>query len=258
MELKQMIETIERQYPKEEAMEWDNVGLLAGRMQKDVKHIYVAVDATDEVIEDAWRVGADLLVTHHPLIFGGMKRITDEDFIGRRVVKLLREDIACYAMHTNYDVLRMAQLCADLFGLEEQRVLEVTRQIPEAGIGSIGFLKESILLRECCERVKERFELDSVRVFGDLDRPVKKIAICPGSGKSVIDAAISKEADVLLAGDIGHHEGIDAVARGLAVMDAGHYGLESVFIKDMSRWLSECLPGVTVTEAKRQSPFLVI
>lgn len=98
MELKQVVKTIERQYPKEEAMEWDNVGLLAGRMQKDVKRIYVAVDATDEVIEDARCAEADLLVTHHPLIFGGMKRITDEDFIGRRLVKLLREDIACYAM----------------------------------------------------------------------------------------------------------------------------------------------------------------
>ena len=72
MELKQIVETIERQYPKEEAMEWDNVGLLAGRMQKEVKHIYVAVDATDEVIEDARCAEADLLVTHHPLIFGGM------------------------------------------------------------------------------------------------------------------------------------------------------------------------------------------
>lgn len=258
MELKQIVKTIERQYPKEEAMEWDNVGLLAGRMQKEVKHIYVAVDATDEVIEDARCAEADLLVTHHPLIFGGMKRITDEDFIGRRLVKLLREDIACYAMHTNYDVLRMARLCADLFGLEEQRALEVIREIPEAGIGSIGFLKEAMLLKDCCERVKERFELESVRVFGDLEWSVKKIAICPGSGKSVIDVAISKGADVLLTGDIGHHEGIDAVARGLAVIDAGHYGLESVFIKDMSVWLSEQLPEVTVTGAKRQSPFSVI
>ena len=119
-------------------------------------------------------------------------------------------------------------------------------------------MKEAMLLKDCCERVKERFELESVRVFGDLDRSVKKIAICPGSGKSVIDVAISKGADVLLTGDIGHHEGIDAVARGLAVIDAGHYGLESAFIKDMSAWLSEQLPEVTVTGAKRQSPFSVI
>ena len=96
-----IINVIENTYPKQAALEWDNVGLLVGRTEKEVEKIYVALDATDEVIDAAIASGADMLVTHHPLIFSPMKKITDEHFIGNRVVKLLQHDISYYAMHTN-------------------------------------------------------------------------------------------------------------------------------------------------------------
>ena len=99
---KEIIQVIEASYPREAALGFDNVGLLAGRAEKEVNRIYLALDATDAVIDRAIEAGADLLVTHHPLIFNPMKKVTDEDFIGRRILKIIQNDLCYYAMHTNY------------------------------------------------------------------------------------------------------------------------------------------------------------
>ena len=257
---KDVMAVIEGSYARRYAMEWDNVGLLVGRDDKEIERIYVALDAGDEVIAEAARWGADLLVTHHPLIFGGMKQITNQDFIGRRVLELVRRDISYYAMHTNYDVVRMADLAADLLGLLRQEVLEVTCEESEEslGIGRIGYSEEPMTLKECCERVKEVFSLEAVRAFGNPKRQVCRVAVCPGSGKSVLRDALRKGADVLITGDIGHHEGIDAVAQGMAVIDAGHYGMEYIFVEDMRRFLTERLPGAEVLGAPVSHPYVSV
>ena len=151
----EIIETLEARYPGSCAMDWDNVGLLVGRRKKEVHRIYVAVDATDEVIEEAIEAQADMLVTHHPMIFSGMKQITEDDFIGRRVLRLIQNDIAYYAMHTNYDVMGMAELSGEVLGLKNAEVLDVTCQSPldgsPQGIGRVADLEDPICLQECCE-----------------------------------------------------------------------------------------------------------
>ena len=256
---RKIIEIIESAYPGSYALEWDNVGLLAGRDDKEVKYIYVALDATDEVVENAVHSGADMLITHHPLIFSGMKRVNNQDFIGARVLKLIQNDISYYAMHTNYDVKGMAALSGEKLSLENAEVLEVTSDgdIPE-GIGRVADISQTMTLRECCELVKERFGLDTVKVFGNLQKDVRRIAISPGSGKSMIPAALEKKADVLITGDSDHHTGIDAVAQGLAVIDAGHYGIEHIFIEDVAGYLGSRIAGVTVEKEKIRSPFVVL
>lgn len=253
-----IIKVIETTYPKHAALEWDNVGLLVGRIEKEVQTIYVALDATDEVIHNAISCGADMLITHHPLIFSPLKTITDEHFIGNRVVKLLQHDISYYAMHTNYDVYGMAELSGASLGLTDMEVLEVTDKEVQAGIGRVGKLGCQMSLRDCCDLVKEKFQLNSVRVFGDLTASVQKVAICPGSGKGMTELALEKGADVLVTGDISHHEGIDAVAQGLALIDAGHYGLEHIFIHDMAEFIKEKFQGIWVVIAENVHPFQVV
>ena len=100
-----VMNVIEKEYPLNYALSWDNVGLLVGRDDKEVKKIYIALDATDEVIDEAVKNGADMLITHHPMIFSPIKKIHNLDFVGGRILKLIQNDISYYAMHTNYDVL---------------------------------------------------------------------------------------------------------------------------------------------------------
>lgn len=260
MQCKEIMQVIEAAYPRSAALDFDNVGLLAGRAGKEVNRVYLALDATDAVIDRAIEAGADMLITHHPLIFSPMKRVTDEDFIGRRVVKLIQSDIAYYAMHTNYDVLGMATLSEKILGIKNSQVLDVTmcEDGNEEGIGRVGDLEKPMTLEECCVYVKHKLKLGSLKVFGDMNGTVSRLAVSPGSGKSAVTPAIAKGADVLVTGDIGHHDGLDAVEQGLAVIDAGHYGTEYIFIDDMKHFLEDKLPVLDIMTTPIVHPFQVI
>ena len=260
MECKKVIEILEKQSPKSYACDWDNVGLLVGREDKEIQKIYIALDATDEAIEEAIANGADMLLTHHPMIFKGMKRVTQEDFIGRRIIRLIQNDMVYYAMHTNFDVMGMADLAADYLGISDTRVLEITSvsETGEEGIGRYGSLKKEMTVRECCEEVKQAFSLENVIVCGDLERKVKTAAISPGSGRSVISNALQAGVDVLITGDIDHHEGIDAVAQKLTVIDAGHYGVEHIFIPYMEQYLKREAKELEIAVQPLTFPFQII
>lgn len=259
MKCQEIITILRKQAPEDYACDWDNVGLLVGDSQKEVQKIYIALDATEETIKEAIEQKADMLLTHHPMIFKGLKKVNTEDFIGKRVMSLIRADVAYYAMHTNFDVKGMAELAAERMGLKDCQVLEATCEDEEGlqGIGKVGMLP-AMEVRECAELVKRAFHLEQVKVFGDVNARITKAAICPGSGKSVIGKALESGAQVLITGDIDHHEGIDAAAQGMAVIDAGHYGIEKIFIPYMKQYLEKNTEGVTILEQPEKHPFVYI
>jgi len=258
MNCQDVVKHLEMLSPKNFAQDWDNVGLLAGRYDKEVGRIFVALDATDEIVDEAIRLDCDMLITHHPMIFKGIKKVSDDDFIGRRIMKLLRYDISYYAMHTNFDVMGMADAAADELNLLDRDVLEVTYEddISREGIGRIGNLKEPMTLLACSKYVKDIFHIKNVRMYGDAMKKVKKIAICPGSGKSMIESAINGGCDVLITGDIDHHTGIDAVSMGISIIDASHYGLEKIFIPYIRDYLRRECQDVEIICAEFKAPYV--
>lgn len=260
MKCYEIIEKLEVLSPLSYAEEWDNVGLLAGRRDKEIRTIYIALDATDDVIEEAIRLKADLLLTHHPLIFKKLDRVNTDHFIGRRVYELIRNDICYYAMHTNFDVMGMADAAADELGLKDREVLDVTYEddISKEGAGRYGYLPRMMTLFDCAQLVKKVFNVPNVRVYGQLDNMIEDVALLPGSGGDFLNKALMLGADVMITGDIDHHEAIDAVAQGLSIIDAGHYGLEKLFIPYMYEYLSRELDGVALYKAKIKEPFVVI
>lgn len=240
MKLKDMISYIEQLSPKKYAEEWDNVGLLLGDDERDVHRIMIALDATDYVVEQAVKQKVDLVLTHHPMIFKPVKQINNHSMVGRRILKLASNNIAYYAMHTNFDIMGgMASLAAEKLELLEAVPLDVTavEDGKEEGIGRVGYLKNDMKIADIATNVKEKFGLKKVILYGNKTKEVRKIAISPGSGKSEIENAIKKGAELLITGDIGHHEGIDAVDQGLMILDATHYGLEHIFIDFMADYL---------------------
>lgn len=247
---------LEREYSPEYACDWDNVGLLAGRREKEVKKILLALDATDEVVRMAAEQNVDMLITHHPMIFSPMKRVTDEDMNGRRLITLIRNDISYYAMHTNYDTRGMADLAARMMNLQECTVLEEIKD--GEGIGRVGVLPKRMTLEECAQMVKEAYHIPGVKLFGDPKTEVYSAAICPGAGKSTMKEALEFGCDVYITGDIDHHTGIDAVDQGLCIIDAGHYGIEHIFMNDVKEYLEKVLAGVHMDCVPIQHPFTVI
>lgn len=259
MKVKELTDWLDSVYPSDMAEHWDNVGLLVGGDDAEVTHVFLALDLTETTLEEAVRAGADMIITHHPMIFEGQKKINNHSFTGRRILKLIRNRIQYYAMHTNYDVLGMAELSADYLKLTDREVLSVTAHTEqgEEGFGRVGCLPYKMTLKECGEFVKEALALNDVRIYGDPDTMVEKAAICTGSGKSMISDVLAKGADVYVTGDIDHHTGIDAVASGLPIIDAGHYGTEYIFMKAMRKILEEKYPSLQITCAKVKSPYMI-
>jgi len=260
MRCSEVIAKLEELAPPSYAAEWDNPGLLVGRRDKNVSKVYIALDATDAAIAKAIEYDCDMLITHHPLIFKPVKSVCDDDFTGRRIMRLIRHDISYFAMHTNFDVMGMADAAADDLKLLKRSVLEVTYEddISKEGYGRVGFLSHEMSLRECAEYVKKVFNLDAVKVFGDLEMPVKKVAISPGGGGSILKSALASEADVFVSGDIDYNPGIDAVAQGLAIIDAGHFGTEKLFMPYIKDYIQRELPtlGVATHESAKPCYFI--
>jgi dinuclear metal center YbgI/SA1388 family protein len=250
------MECLENLSPKAYALDWDNVGLLVGRKDKRVKKIMIALDATDHVVDLAVDEGMDMLITHHPMIFSKIKRVTDDDVVGRKILKLAGADISYFAMHTNFDIKGgMSVYASNILELRDRSILEETED--GEGIGRIGTLQNVRTCRDVIARVKEKFQLEHVFVYGDSFRKVTKLAICPGSGKSVIQEAVAKGVDCLITGDIGHHEGLDAVEQGLTIIDATHAGIEKIFVEYIYNYLEPLCRNVQLVRVNEGIPMRV-
>lgn len=259
MKCSEIMDIIEKICPLEAACSWDNPGLIAGDRDAQVHSVMIALDATDEVIDAAINQRVNMLITHHPLIFGKINKVNTDDVVGKRLIKLIHNGINCYAAHTNFDVKAMAALSASMLGLEAPEVLEVTAVCDgvQEGIGRVSDVYESSA-KTWIDKLKASFELSNVIVYGDTDKIVKRVAISPGSGKSMIEHAINAGADMLITGDIGHHEGIDAVEAGLTVVDAGHYGLEYIFIDYVAKVLERECSDVRIVTCKAGVPYKIM
>lgn len=264
MKLQKLINELERIAPPDYAMHWDNSGLQVGNKDQEISKVYIALDADAKALGKARDFGADLLITHHPLLFSGQKNILADNFIGKRIIGMIQSGISCYTMHTNYDIAVMSDLAAerlklsDCVTLEKTKLITTMSGIQELGVGKCGQLPAQMTLAECAQFVKNAFDIPNVRIFGEPDTPVKRAAISPGSGKGMAEHALAHHCDVLISGDIGHHDGLDSMLQGLMVIDASHQGLEYIFVEDMKLKLEKLLPEIAVAVHENTPPFLII
>jgi len=258
MKCSEIFEYLTKLYPLELAMDWDNSGFLLGRSDKEVRNVLVVLDITNEVLDYAEAKSIDLIVSHHPIIFSALKRVTDETLLGNYILNILKNDISVIAMHTNFDIAigGMADICSERLGISNTCVFERTNICDgeELGVGKIGDLKKDMSLDELIELVKAKFNLKHVSVFGreNINSKIRRVAISPGSGKGMYKYAI-KRADVLITGDITHHEGLDAINEGICIIDATHYGLEHVFTEKIVNDLKK-YSELNVFEFKNTNP----
>ena len=247
----ELISKLEQLAPPHMALSWDNPGLICGRHDKEVRKIMIALDAAEETAERAAEEGCDFILTHHPMIFHPVSKVNDETPLGRKLLRLIRADICCYAMHTNFDAAPgcMADLVCERMGMRKEGPLEPAKgddgKAEPFGIGFIGTTEEPLNCAALTALLRERFGLNGA-VYYDAGKPISRAAVCPGSGHGMLETAIRTKADVLITGDMGHHDGMDALDAGISLIDAGHFGLEHVFVGFMQNWIREHVPELTV------------
>jgi dinuclear metal center YbgI/SA1388 family protein len=258
MKANALIGIIEDIAPPDMACDWDNTGFQMGRRDAEVTGVYVALDATEKVIRAAADAGCSFLLTHHPLIFKGVKSVSDDSSVGRRLLMMAERGIVYYAAHTSYDAApgMMADRIASRLGLEDTIPIEASQN--GGSIGRVGRLAEPLLPGSLSLLVKDRLSIPYVIEYtpeGAEEMKLSRVGVLPGSGRDELGLARDLGAEAYITGDISYHSAVDAMEDGMVVIDAGHYGTEWSFIEDMKEELKKRLPeDVPVIGAKPYFP----
>ena len=225
MNVKDVYNAIDAAAPFSLAMQFDNPGLLVGDPDEQVKGALVALDVTDNVIDEAVSRGANLIVTHHPVIFHPMKRVTADTLVWR----LVRAGLSVVSAHTNLDIARggVNDILAARLELADTAPLEET--CPGEGIGRVGTLARGMTPPEFAYYVKRMLDLQAVR-YCDGGRAIERVAVCGGSGGNMLEAAAAAGCQAYVTGDVKHDVMLDAVHRGITLLDAGHFGTETIVL----------------------------
>ncbi len=252
-----IVNIIEEFAPSELAYPWDNTGLITGDKEKNVKRVFVTLDLTKETVDMAVGEKADMIITHHPILFKGIQTVDYNKGDGYILKQLIKNDIAVYASHTSTDctVGGINDVFAKMLGLENIEVVEKNPDFENCGLGRIGKI-EATTLRDFAEFVKLRLNTPFVRVCGDFNKEIKTVAVCGGSGSDIIDLCTELGADVFVTADLKYHMSADAVADGLALIDAGHYPTEVIVEEIFEKLLSDT--DVEVIKSRHKDVFKVI
>ena len=244
MKVQQIYDFLNTRAPFASAEEWDNPGLLVGNPQKEVARVLVALDATNGALDTAEALGADLILTHHPVIFAPLKRLKSDSIPYR----LAARDIALIAAHTNLDKAAggVNDTLAERLGLGDVAVAE-------DGYTRIGTLPETLTARDFAAQVAAVLDTP-VRYAGD--KPVTTVAVCGGGGGDFITGCVEM-ADAYVTGEVKHHEWLENAGR-ITVVEAGHYATEVPVVDTLAGWLEETFPELTVTVYRDGDPYSVI
>ncbi|MCH5303992.1 MAG: Nif3-like dinuclear metal center hexameric protein [Ruminococcus sp.] len=238
--IKDILNFTETFAPLNSAMDFDNVGLLIGSEDAEVTKAVVALDITDEVIDEALKNSAQLIISHHPVIFEPLKNIARDSVVYR----LIENNLNALCLHTNLDL-------SESFGVNTclaEAVGVKNIKLVEGECLFVGELENETSNFEFAGSVKKALNCNGIR-FTLKDKKIKKIAICSGSGGDYAPLAKSLGADALLTGEIKHHEILDAVKHDIAVVDAGHFKSENIVIKPLTKKLNEEFSDVEFIES---------
>lgn len=234
-------DAIDRLAPFWLTMDFDNTGILVGDRNREIACALLALDCTPAVVEQARQLGAQLIITHHPVIFHPLKRV-NEDAV---VYLLIRSDIAVISAHTNLDIAQggVNDALASAIGLRDCRGLELLNEQTGAWLGRIGTLPEPLSPEAFAAHIKACLNASSIK-FSAAPRAIRTVALCSGSGADCLDAAISAGADALLTSEVKQHEYLAAAAAGISIFDAGHFDTEDIVIEPLRDYLAKEIPDV--------------
>lgn len=244
--VKEIAAAIETFAPRHLQESYDNAGLQVGDPDMEVSAALLCLDVTEEILAEARERQCNMVISHHPLLFKGLKEITGRTATERIVMNAIREDIAVYSAHTNLDSAweGVSHEMAHMLNLDNIRVLEPHPGNPVAGLGVVGDLKPTPKL-QFMRRLKDTFKVRSLRYSAQSPQlVVRKVAVVGGSGASLIRAAIAAGADAIVTGDVKYHD-FTTYGQDIIIADIGHYESEICTQKIFSRILRDRYPDFT-------------
>ena len=244
MKVKDIISTIESFAPLSIQERWDNSGLCVGSPEDEVHSVLLGLDCTPALVDEAIACGADMIVTHHPLIFSGLKNISPENMVGAAVIKAIKAGISIYAAHTSADkvLAGVSGAMAARLGLTDVEILDEDGD--GTGLGVVGNLPEPLPAEEMTRLVKEKFGLKVLKSSRPLEGMISRVAMCGGSGRSLIGAAMKSGAQLYISGDISYHNFF--TKEGFMIMDIGHYESEIEIVDILFSLLKKNFPTFAV------------
>jgi dinuclear metal center YbgI/SA1388 family protein len=255
--VEQIINVMDQLAPPWLAEEWDNVGLQIGDPRLPVRRIWIALDPSPEVVRAACGKDVDLLITHHPLIFQPLKSINFDTPGGAVIQMASQHHLAIFSAHTNLDIVRdgVNDVLAQRLELKHLGVLQpikADKPLPnnnvslvegetQHGIGRIGSLSKTTSLKSLALMVKEKLKLDFAKVTGNPELQVTRVAICSGSGSSLMHTFIASDAQVYISGDFRYHDARDAEGANRGIIDIGHFPSEHLMVEALAHQLKKLL-----------------
>ncbi len=273
----ELISIIEQTAPLSLMADWDHSGVQVASARAEIRHLAVCLDPAPEQLRAAVEAGADMVLTHHPLAMRPAWTSTLNGYTDALSI-LYRNDVPLYASHTTLDANPKGPSAwlPDLLGLTNRVLLEKTGtftasdgSVVEGGFGCAGDLPEAVSLAELCAVLRDALPLERMcavpRLVGDAGMTVRRVAVCTGSGSSLLEEAASAGADLFITGDVKYHDALALASRHdarspnfcpMAVLDVGHFSLEEEMIRRFAELLKTKLEGVTVTFLPGRDPFL--
>ena len=244
MTIAQLYQFLEKAAPRALSAEWDNDGIACcADPDKQVARVLIALDATETAVDRAVQGKFDLFLTHHPMLFRGVKALTTEKCVPRKLIKLLQSGITAISLHTRLDAAEggVNDVLAELLGLSDVRPFAPEGETP---CGRIGKLQAPVDISDLSHTVCTVLDAPAVNVIGT--GAVQTVAVLGGEGGDFVDAARREGADVILSGRIGYHRMLDAAEDGIAAIEAGHFYTERPVLKRLAALVKEADGAIAV------------
>jgi dinuclear metal center YbgI/SA1388 family protein len=243
---------LERFAPPRLAESWDNVGLLVGDRQRDVQRIMTCLTITPATAAEAVEERADLIVAHHPLPFGALKRLTTDTIVGRMLLELIAARIAIYSPHTAFDSAAegINQRLAE--GLSLRGIQPLVPHAEGQGSGRYGWLEEPVPLAEFARRLQAFLRIERLQMVGQGGQPVRMAAVACGAAGEFLDAARHAGCDAMVVGETRFHTCLEAEAWGVGLLLPGHFASERFAVESLADVLAREFPEVEIWASRRE------
>lgn len=245
--LKEICDHLEQFAPLNLQESYDNAGLILGDEDQEIISILLTLDSLESIVDEAIEKNCQLILAHHPIIFGGLKQIRNSHYVEKTVRKAIKNDIAIYAAHTNLDNIRKGvnKKISDKLELKNPQILKPKSLDAEIGSGMIAELGNEMNEGEFMRYVIDKMELHGLRHTNSLNKAIKKVALCGGAGSFLIRDAIASGADAFISSDIKYHEFFEANNQ-ILILDIGHYESERFTSEIFHKVISEKFPNIAL------------